>query len=52
MRIKQDLKAGIVSLSQQLYIELLADKFLAKTDQEPFIRDKIVKTPMCHTTTL
>ena len=52
MRIKQDLKAGTVSLSQELYIELLADKFLAKTDQEPFIRDKIVKTPMCHTTTL
>ena len=43
-----DLKAGTVSLSQELYIELLADKFLAKTDQEPFIRDKIVKTPMCH----
>jgi hypothetical protein len=39
MRIKQDLKAGTVSLSQELYIELLADKFLAKTDQEPFIRD-------------
>ena len=52
MRIKQDLKAGTVSLSQELYIELLADKFLSKTDQEPFIRDKIVKTPMCHTTTL
>ena len=52
MRIKQDLKAGTVSLSQQLYIELLADKILAPTDQEPFIRDKIVTTPMCHTTTL
>jgi hypothetical protein len=52
MRIKQDLKAGTVSLSQQRYIELLADQFLAPTNQEPFIRDKIVTTPMCHTTTL
>ena len=52
MRIKQDLKAGTVSLSQELYIELLADKFLVPTEQEPFIRDKVVTTPMCHTTIL